>query len=675
MKLLKMELQNFRQYMGNQTIEFATGEKNITIVFGENGKGKTGIFRALMYALYGSTHIQQDNPKEPVHLASFRLLEDSKRPVETSVTVTFEHLGRKFEIKRALKSIKRLERIEERFDHVKLVMFDENGNYSAQTFDEEITVRAKMNEILDEEIKDFFLFDAEKIDTLAKTTDDVKKEVRTAISKLLQINNLEEVAGVIETLHRAEKKSLIDNASNTDIDSKGKEIEAKRAEIEQQKVIKQQLSLEQSECKKLIDHYELQLSQNEDIRRIQEQLKGLRENLTSKVEYLDDLKGQVVGKLRSDSAFLLLNSTFPNVTNYLEQLTIDQGSIVPSDVLDLSINQGRCACCDNDLSVHKENMLYVQSLRENYRRSELVTMSSSIKNLITEKQNKFETSEQEMMKLLRKIREKDLERKEIARDIEIVESEIGSRAGAEVHLDEIKKALEVQREKESETRLQIARVKDAIDTAEKQLERLEAELSDMFKNNQTLAFDSKVLEYVESIRKNVKEITEEFGSTMRHNLSDLTTDIFKRLIDRKDINLIQKININDKFELEIIGHDEIDITQDISQGQRQIVALAFITALAQIASGDNILINFPLFMDSPFNRLSAKNRDQLIVNIPTLTSQWILLLTDTELTVNEERVFKNNNKLGKFYRIIQRDLMDAVIERVDLYEALTTRGL
>lgn len=194
--------------MGKQTIEFALGEKNITIVFGENGKGKTGLFRALMYALYGSTHIQQDNPKEPVHLASFRLLEDSKRPVETSVTVTFEHLGRKFEITRALKGIKRGDRIEERFDYVKLVMFDENGNYGAQTFDNEVTVRAKMNEILDEEIKDFFLFDAEKIDTLAKTTDEVKKEVRTAISKLLQINNLEEAHNIIETLHRSEKSKL-----------------------------------------------------------------------------------------------------------------------------------------------------------------------------------------------------------------------------------------------------------------------------------------------------------------------------------------------------------------------------------------------------------------------------------------------------------------------------------
>ncbi|WP_010289923.1 AAA family ATPase [Kurthia massiliensis] len=675
MKLLKMELQNFRQYMGNQTIEFADGEQNITIVFGENGKGKTGIFRALMYALYGSTHIQQDNPKEPVHLVSFRLLEDSKRPVETYVRVTFEHLGRKFEVTRTLKGIKRGERIEERFSSVKLVAFDENGNYGAQVLDDEIQVRAKMNDILDEEIKDFFLFDAEKIDTLAKTTDDVKKEVRTAISKLLQINNLEEAKNIIERLQRTEKKNIIENAGNTDIDSKEREIEEKTAEMDQQKALQQALIVEQNECKKLIDQYELQLSENEDIRRVQDQLKGLRNTLSSKVEYLEDLKSQLNEKLRTDAAFLLMNATFPNVTNYLEQLTLDDGSIVPADVLDLSLNQQKCACCNNDLAVHKENMIYVQTLRDNYRRSELMSLSSSIKNLITEKQNTYDQSEQSIVELLRKIHLKDTERKELIREIEVVEADIGTKAGKELHLEEIKNALEAQREKESETRLKIARTKDAIEQAEKQLASLEAELSDMFKNTQSVAFDSKVLKYIESIHQDIKDMTEEFSSAMRHNLSELTTDIFKRLIDRKDVNLISKININHKFELEIIGQEGIEITQDISQGQRQIVALAFITALAQIASGDNILINFPLFMDSPFNRLSGNNRDQLIVNIPTLTSQWILLLTDTELSSEEERVFKENNKLGKFYRIVQRDVMDAIIEPVALHEPLTTRGL
>ncbi len=46
-------------------------------------------------------------------------------------------------------------------------------------------------------------------------------------------------------------------------------------------------------------------------------------------------------------------------------------------------------------------------------------------------------------------------------------------------------------------------------------------------------------------------------------------------------------------------------------------------------------------MDTPFGRISGKNRDNLIENIPMLTSQWILLLTDTEFTVSEEMKIKS----------------------------------
>ena len=162
---------------------------------------------------------------------------------------------------------------------------------------------------------------------------------------------------------------------------------------------------------------------------------------------------------------------------------------------------------------------------------------------------------------------------------------------------------------------------------------------------------------------------------MRRKLKESTTEIFNQLIDQKDVNLIKEININDKFELEIFSHDDIEITQDISQGQRQIVALAFITALAQVAAGDSEQIAFPLFMDSPFNRLSGVNRDQLIENIPSLTSQWILLLTDTELTTSEERVVKEGGRLGKWYRINQIDTFHSEIEEVPLTDSMTTRGM
>ena len=42
-----------------------------------------------------------------------------------------------------------------------------------------------------------------------------------------------------------------------------------------------------------------------------------------------------------------------------------------------------------------------------------------------------------------------------------------------------------------------------------------------------------------------------------------------------------------------MGWDNINITQDISQGQRQVVALSFITALAKVAAGDEVTVDFP----------------------------------------------------------------------------------
>ena len=176
MKLLSMELENFRQYYGKQTIEFAAADNNITIIFGENGKGKTGIFRALMFALYNATHIQQDNPNEKIHLVNLRLLEENQGTVcKARVTVLFEHKDKKYEITRTIAGAKRGQNIQERDGEVKLYTIDEDGNYSPEPVTDRLAVKNIMNQILDEDIKDFFLFDGEKIDTLAKTNAEVKK--------------------------------------------------------------------------------------------------------------------------------------------------------------------------------------------------------------------------------------------------------------------------------------------------------------------------------------------------------------------------------------------------------------------------------------------------------------------------------------------------------------------
>ena len=54
MKLERITLQNFRQYYGKQRLEFARDqERNVTVIHGVNGAGKTSLFLAINWCLYG----------------------------------------------------------------------------------------------------------------------------------------------------------------------------------------------------------------------------------------------------------------------------------------------------------------------------------------------------------------------------------------------------------------------------------------------------------------------------------------------------------------------------------------------------------------------------------------------------------------------------------------------
>ncbi|RKX23628.1 MAG: hypothetical protein DRP47_12540, partial [Candidatus Zixiibacteriota bacterium] len=56
MKLAQLKLENFRQYHGRQRLDFARdNQKNVTVIHGINGAGKTSLFLAINWCLYGKS--------------------------------------------------------------------------------------------------------------------------------------------------------------------------------------------------------------------------------------------------------------------------------------------------------------------------------------------------------------------------------------------------------------------------------------------------------------------------------------------------------------------------------------------------------------------------------------------------------------------------------------------
>ena len=62
MLIKSIELSNFKIFSGNHTVDFSTDEeKNVTVIMGDNGAGKTTFAQAFSWCLYGKTTFKKSN--------------------------------------------------------------------------------------------------------------------------------------------------------------------------------------------------------------------------------------------------------------------------------------------------------------------------------------------------------------------------------------------------------------------------------------------------------------------------------------------------------------------------------------------------------------------------------------------------------------------------------------
>lgn len=675
MILRKLKLENFRQYKGKQEVEFAYENGNITIFFGENGKGKTGIYRAVMFCLYGTTRIEQDNPKDEIRLVNIDLVNESKSVAQARVTMTIEHDGKVYEITRTCKERQTTRSVDQRIQKATIRQRDEQGNWSPEIIEDEVKITQIINSILHEGIKDFFLFDAERIDSLAKTDRESRLILKKGIFKVIQMTSVEEGNNIVNTILKAERDILKSQIASEAVVKKEEEIK----HFEQKKVAQEQV-LDEYEanlvaCNDEIEKLTDQLVEDDRIKAFQERIQAKKGELKRILEYLADVKKEALKPVFQAAPYLLAKDTMVNMTNYLDQVIAQQKNIVPIEVLDISLNKGICACCNNDLTVHIENKQHIVSLKENYSRSELTLLISSMKNTYANRMMNIDEDFSDLKDYAKKIGTLMDQRNTIRKEIEYLQEQIGITASDIQNLVDIQKLLNEAEKNAKNIQVQIEVTNREIEDITKQLKTKQVEYNRLLDSQISLEFDKKVIKILEDLKENMTKIESTFSDTMRQKLQETATRIFKEIIDPKDQDLLKEIRINEQFSFEFIGWDNSEITQDISQGQRQMVALSIITALAKIATGNSFKIRFPLFMDTPFGRISGLNRDQLISNIPNLTSQWVLLLTDTELSGTEQKAFRSTGKLGAWYRLNQIKPGHTVIEKVELTDDLATRGV
>ncbi len=658
MKLLSLTLNNFRQFAGENTVEFGDSNK-VTVIYGLNGYGKTGIFRAIIFCLYGNTYLERDNldtaqRNKGLVLVNQNLVEKAKgNYVEASVKLKFEHNKVIYELSRSILCAKQGEEFNQEYGDVKLVQTVNNSTKAPITDHDQI--KQILDSIIDQKNKDFFLFDGEQMEELTQPSTKSMKDIKRGITDLLRLDAINVVRNEFSKAEKSVEREIRDNSLSAELDKVNEDIEKNEKAIDALetglKTIENELALLDKEKAEIADKLRASAEGAEK----QKEKDKLEKEISNIDDDLGEIRRQMKETLKTLPAYLG-ESVVNDALNDLKQRA-DRGELpsnIKDDFIQELLTRGRCIC-GNDLKVHTEaaDILkdYLNKSIGKYAEAgfQVYQMTKDLTQKISLRINR-DTEE-----ILQKYSSKKNEKEGLNKKVQGINGELKASVSTKdyatrnANIDaDIKRNLEKKGASESELTAQ--RIKH------EELYKKRAEYS---KQDEKLAEFQRQLDLLRKSSSALEDVYNAYSDELRVKLSACATEIMKQIADKETLQAISRIEISDKFILDVLSPSNINILPQISSGQRQVVSIAYICSLMQVAIG----LEMPLLMDTPFGRLSGAPRDACLQRLPNLLTQWILLTTDTEFTIDEANALKKSGAWHKIYEIESSGGVSKLVEK------------
>ncbi|MCD6371870.1 MAG: AAA family ATPase, partial [Candidatus Aenigmarchaeota archaeon] len=351
MRIRKIVLTNYRQYKGRQEISFGfEKDKNINIIVGVNGSGKTNLLNALTWCLYGrEEHLAEVSVHHEMLNDSVRAALKPGETAEVSVEIILENeegwgfrvVRRKLFLKGKENNISSVN--EEQTAFIKL---PHKKDWDPRA--PEFIINYK---ILPEGVKDFFFFDGERLIKLFE--EKTAEKVKDAILNVSQISLID------TTLDHLEKKKIEYYRESKNISPKAKvkelseKIEATKRALQQLKIEIEEYQKSKHEIEKIIKEIEKKLMgySEERVRELERQYQELEKEKELLREKIEECEGNFKEFLLSNAPVALLIDAL-RITQKLINEKYDKGELPPpatEEFLREILDRG-CCICGTDIS-------------------------------------------------------------------------------------------------------------------------------------------------------------------------------------------------------------------------------------------------------------------------------------------------------------------------------------
>lgn len=631
----KIRLTNFRQFKDTTEIEFSTNnERNVTIILGDNGAGKTTFLQAFNWCLYGQ--LKLENPNDLINKDVMREIGIGDKAT-CEVSVELEHLNKIYTCRNFITYIRNSDGNIKKLDEGQIFTVKD-----PQTGETKRTNQNAIREIFPSDLSTYFLFDGERMQDLADNQRLGKKDLSNAVKNLMGLDVLENGKYHLEKAKKEFETEFVSDSSTrlTEINEELKQLD-ESIEIENKNKARYE--------EELID-LEKKQSKVSEILKSYSGLKELQEKRESYAKRLDLINFKIESK--KTDIFKGFGSVGPNF--FLgKSLDILQEKIKKSELHDKGIEgingaaieqilrQGKCICgCDLNLNTNAKT--HLEELKKFLPPESFATLLKGLEvNIKNTKENNelyydnFNRYYDEYNKLLN---ERD-ELINLSKDNDKLIADIGDQDLSKFNQE----YLELNRLIANKNQA-IGSARNQIDNYEQIQRNRESERSNIKVSNDTNEYVQLKVDICQNLIDEINNRLHKKEKEVKDELQDKTSELLsKMLTSNKEIEIGEDYNftVYDKFR-----------TSTLSEGEKIVTSFAFVGSIISVAK-DVIDATedskFTLVMDAPFAKLDSTHRKNVTQLIPTLTDQIILLSADSQWDDDVQASLEN--KIGRIYEI------------------------
>ena len=648
----RINISNFRSYHGEVTIDFKSEpKKNITLISGKNGFGKTSFLTAIIWGFYGKlmSKVEDKYRSEIKSSGGYEnyLVQQFNRAQKTTKELSVEIILSDVVIPTIpckQVSIKRSFNVSTKNDSLEILIDGDRNELTVQ-----VGYETFINDfILPREIAKFFFFDSEKIVSLAEAkTKDELRSLSRAYSEVLGLKKYEDLKTGLQTLI-----SNIKRRSVSKVDSQGlKSLIEQRTQVQRELEFNNETSIE------------LKLNlENLKIKSDNLQEKLIREGSTISLEEFKILKNKyqellmeaknIRKKLNSNLEFfpfLVAGSLFKKLIQQAEAELNQNQSSLNSEMKDriLAVFKNTLKTLDSESQsvLLRQFSKNLQEINGNLSHNILLDYSDEVyRKIISISQNIKHSYLLAYRALIKEEKDNRYKLNKTQSLIKSFETKKGNSLGAKFRDEKQEIDEQIENLLKKIGGLQQSKI-DLVN----QLSNLNKRLSELENKQQIEGEEQKKLQLAEKILDRINKITERIKTEKKYALE-------KSILLGLN-SLMHKMSFVERVEIELF-EDYLDIhlydsnnerikKESLSKGEQQLYATSILKSLVE-ESG----ISFPIFVDSPLQKFDKEHSSNIIKKFyPTISKQVVLFpLLEKELTLEEFKLMESN--IASLHKII-----------------------